>query len=304
MNSTTLIRALVAAAAMTAVNALAQPVAVPAPAKSEIVVGPINIVSEVSGVSITTAVTSYFSVSSSQNSLQVQARTFADLRDLQGKIGTLINTLPLPTDNCRSYSANNPVVSIHSKQLGYASSAAVLRIGGDVDVWDCRENPIPCSRCEWEMKDLPFGIKTKIWGCKTYSCNSPIKNRLLQQPVTATLGLRAVKASDTSARLDVLDPQIELGGNPVLAAVRDGLLNLFRVDINNIAANQLRSAIEAHAVAARGFREAAPQDRERLVRRRRRIPRPEHQRERIGRRRRPHAVPRRPGRQEVAVTAA
>ena len=212
----------------------------PAPAPNEVVLGPVHVPYVVQGVTVVPKVTSYLSVSTSPAAISIKARTYVDLRDLQAKIGSIIDTQPLPRDNCRSYSANNPVVTIHTKQLLLAGDAAAIRVAGDVDVWDCRENPIPNSKVEWR-NDGPFGLS--IPHIVTWP-GSPIKNRLLQQPVSASLGAKLTVPSDTSLGPVMLQPQVDLGGQPGLVAVRDLVLNLFRVDVNALAERALRSAID------------------------------------------------------------
>jgi hypothetical protein len=39
---------------------------------------------------------------------------------------------------------------------------ASFHTDGSVAVWDCRENPIPNSKVEWQIKDIGLGIKTKV----------------------------------------------------------------------------------------------------------------------------------------------
>jgi hypothetical protein len=72
------------------------------------------------------------------------------------------STFKLPSDNCGSYSANNPVVLIPSKELAFKDNSAVFSISGRVEIWDCREKPIPNSKVEWVLKDVGFGVKTKV----------------------------------------------------------------------------------------------------------------------------------------------
>lgn len=212
----------------------------PAPAPNEVMLGPVDAPYAIQGVTIVSKVTGFLSVSTSPKSIGIRTRTFVDLRDLQAKIGSVVDTQPLPRDNCRSYSANNPVVTLHTKQLSVAGDAAVIRLGGDVDVWDCRENPIPNSKVEWR-NDGPFGLS--IPHLITWP-GSPIKNMLLKQPVTATLGAKLSLPSPTSVALVMQQPEVELGGQPALAAVRDALLSLFRVDVNALAAKALSAAID------------------------------------------------------------
>lgn len=218
-----------------------QPVSMPAPREDEVVVGPVDIINEVEGVKILIPVTTYFSAKTEGNALKVSARLFADLFDLQNKIGRIIDKQDLPRNNCRSYSANNPVVTVDTKRLSVAGNSAVLFVGGEVDLWDCRENPVPCTKVEWRNTG-PFGTPSPT--LKRWACNPPIKNKILEQPISMKLPLTLDKASATSVKLTMGKPDVSLGGHPALAAVRDLLLNIFQVDISNLADKNLRNAID------------------------------------------------------------
>jgi hypothetical protein len=80
------------------------------------------------------------------------------LSDLQSKIGSIIDKQDLPRNNCGSYSANNPVVTIDRKRLDLAGTAAVVTIGGEVDVWDCRENPAQMVEGTGPGGAIPFSV--------------------------------------------------------------------------------------------------------------------------------------------------
>jgi hypothetical protein len=209
------------------------------PKPDEVQVGPTLIEQVVQGVPITVKVTSFMSISTSPTGLSVKARTYADLSDIQAKVGSIVDTFPLPRDNCRSYSANNPVVTVSSKRLNLSGNALVFTAGGEVVMWDCRENPIPNSKIEW--KKGPFGIpypKIVTWP------GSPIKNKLLSQPVTASIPITLAPAAEAGIRANLGDANVELGGNPALSAVRDFLLRLFKVDVNERANEAIQAAVD------------------------------------------------------------
>lgn len=72
-----------------------------------------------------------------------------------------------------------------------------------------------------------------------------------RQPMTldwngaaARLPLTLEVVDRTAVRLNMGRPNVALGGDPVLSALRDHLLNLFRVDPNNLSTNALRSAVD------------------------------------------------------------
>ena len=209
------------------------------PAKpDELVVGPLTVSQNVQGVPVNVVSTTYLSLHTTNEGLNFRARVVADLRDLQSKIGSVIDTIPLPTNNCGSFSANNPVVTIWGKELKPEGSAAVLWLHGHVDVWDCRENPIPNSKLEW-VNDGPFGLsrpKIVTWP------GSPIKNKLAQQPFDVSEPVSLEKTSDTTIRLVLGKPDIKLGGQFV--AITNGVLRLAGIDLNEKANAALQSAID------------------------------------------------------------
>lgn len=214
----------------------------PTPAADEVQVGPVDVPQSLQGVAVNFRITSMISVGTSPAGIAIRTRTFGDLRDLQSKIGSVIDTFALPHDNCRSYSASNPVVKLHTKRLDLSGGAVVLTLAGDVEGWDCRENPIPNSKIEW-VDERWLGVSVRRPKIVTWP-GSPIKNLLIAQPVTAKLGARLQVDSDSTVQLVMDTPQIELGGHPALGAVRDALLNLFKVDINKLAEQQLRRAVD------------------------------------------------------------
>lgn len=229
----------------------------PSPTPDEVQMGPVDVPQNLQGVPVNIRVTSLISVKTSPTGISVRTRTFGDLRDLQAKIGSVVDTFPVPRDNCRSFSGNNPVVKIHTKRLDLAGAAVVFTLAGDVEGWDCRENPIPNSKVEW-VEEKWLGVPVRRPKIVTWP-GSPIKNLLITQPITAKLTARLQLASDSTVQLVMDPPQVELGGHHVLAAVRDALLNLFKVDINKLAEQQLRQAIDPAALQV-----ALPDDVKRL----------------------------------------
>jgi hypothetical protein len=78
----------------------------------------------------------------------------ADLIDLQNKVGAIIDTFPLPKNNCASFSPHNPVVFVPSKEIDVTGNDPVLRVGGNVVLWECLQNPVANSKVEWETKRI------------------------------------------------------------------------------------------------------------------------------------------------------
>ncbi|QYE37012.1 hypothetical protein KZX46_21095 (plasmid) [Polymorphobacter sp. PAMC 29334] len=210
------------------------------PGPHEVQVGPVDVPQVIQTIPVVIKATSFMAVDTSPTGLTVQARMFANLGDLQAKIGSIVDTFPLPRDNCRSFSSNNPVVTIDTKSLGLSGNSLIFTVSGSVVVWDCRENPIPNSKLEWK-NDGPFGLS--IPHVVTWP-GSPIKNKLLSQPISASIPITLSPLSDRSIKVTLGQPDVKLGGQPYLAAIRDMLLGLFKVSINNLASDAIKSAVD------------------------------------------------------------
>lgn len=211
----------------------------------ELQVGPVNLTQDVNGVSVVSIVTSFFKLQTNESGLFLKARIVSDLSDLQRKIGQIIDTFPLPSDNCRSYSGNNPVVIIPRKELTFVDKAAVLNIGGSVVMWDCRENPVPNSKVEWKTETVAsfFGkkVKTKVPKVITWP-GSPIKNKLGSQSFDVSLPIIAYAPNPQTAEIKFGNPRINLKGQ--YAFITKGILNIAGIDINSEAKKALTKAID------------------------------------------------------------
>jgi hypothetical protein len=191
----------------------------------------------VEGVALQAPVYTFLSVKPVDAQIQLHARVIADLSDLQHKIGPLIDTIPLPTDNCSHFGFDNIVARIWGKQLTVNGSTATLKLNGNVEIWTCLKNPVQCSKVEWD------GIIPKgVW----WDCNPPIKNRNLSQPFEATLPFQVEVAGPQSYALKLGDPAVDLGG--ALGGVTEGILKIAGVDINAKAKEVLNGAIRPEAL--------------------------------------------------------
>lgn len=207
---------------------------------NEVQVGPIAVQQDVNSISVTSNVTSFFSLKTENSALHLKARVIANLSDLQRKIGAIVDTFPLPHENCGSYSGNNPVVKLPTKSLTVSGNKALFSLSGNVEMWDCRENPIPNSKVEWEVKDIGFGIKTKVPVVTTWP-GSPIKNMLASQSFDATLPLIAYAPDTLTAAIKFEKPNINLKGQ--YAFITEGVLSIAGIDINAEAQKALDKAI-------------------------------------------------------------
>jgi hypothetical protein len=176
----------------------------------------------------------------------IQVKAVADLGDLQRKISQLVAGANLPKNNCGSYSANNPVVSLTNTKLTFANGAAVFHTNGDVDVWDCRENPVPNSKVEWQMKG--FGpLKTKVPVVSTWPGN-PIKNKLGTQPFSIDIPVTLKRADGSTLAVDIGEAHADLGGQ--YSDITKDILRLVKVDVNQKLNDAIRNAVDPKALAS------------------------------------------------------
>jgi hypothetical protein len=176
----------------------------------------------------------------------ILVKAVADLGDIQRKIPQFIAGANLPKDNCRSYSANNPVVSLTNTKLTFANGATVFHTNGDVDIWDCRENPVPNSKVEWQMKSIG-PIKTKVPVVSTWPGN-PIKNKLGTQPFSIDIPVTLKRADDSMLAVDIGDAHADLGGQ--YSDITKEILRLVKVDVNQKLNDAIRNAVDPKALAS------------------------------------------------------
>ena len=212
-------------------------------APDKIVVGPVVLTQDVQGISISTSLTSTFSLQTQADGLHLALALDADLGDLQQKFPQLMGTIALPRDNCKSYTLVNPVVSLGNRQLKSSGGNAVVSISGEVDGWTCLQNPVP--ETYWDSTgcrgDLPFGGHY-VFGCPKTRAASPIKNKSFTQPFDASIPVTLQKTADRSVGLVLGQPDIKLGGQFV--AITNGALRLAGIDINDEARKALNKAID------------------------------------------------------------
>ncbi|SHN84240.1 hypothetical protein [Bradyrhizobium erythrophlei] len=215
----------------------------PASQSDRITVGPIVLTQDVQGNAVDTSALMSFAVDTKADGLHLSLTIDASLVDLQHKFARIVDTIPLPRDNCKSFTLVNPVVSLGNRALMAEADNAVVVLSGDVDGWTCLENPVPDTY--WDSTgcrgDLPFGGHY-VFGCPKTRPGSPIKNKSFTQPFDATLPVKLQKTGDASLGLVLGQPNIKLGGQFVFIA--NGLLNIAGVNINDQAKKALERAID------------------------------------------------------------
>lgn len=204
---------------------------------NEVAIGPIPVPQNINGISVTLPVTAFVQITTVSSALQLRARVQIGLADLQTKVGEIVDTFAFPTNNCASFSGNNPVVRVWGKQLSVSGAALNLRLNGDAELWDCRENPVLNSKVEWK-NDGVFGTpspRVVTWP------GDPIKNRLVNQPVTANVPATLKVSNDQTIAVELAPPTVDLGGQ--FGGVTDGVLRLAGVDVSARASEALRQGV-------------------------------------------------------------
>jgi hypothetical protein len=137
------------------------------PGRDEVLLGPISMTQPVQGIPLNVKTSAFLSIKTENNSVVLRVRAIADLADLQAKIAAIIDTAPLPTNNCDAFGLDNIVARIWGKRLDVSDTTAILRLNDDVDGWACVKNPIPCTKLVW-VNDGPCGLtrpKIESWEC-------------------------------------------------------------------------------------------------------------------------------------------
>lgn len=185
------------------------------PRAGESLFGPNPLSQTVQGIPLSTQVFTFLSLKPEGDTWKVNVRAVADLSDLQKKAGALVDTIPLPTDNCAKYSADNIVMKIDDKKLTIDGSVATLAVEGKVEVWTCLETWI----------GGPFKTRT-IPGRHSFSVELPF-------------WLARVDAHTLAIELGQPDPQLK--GD--LGDVAKEILKILGVDLTRQAQEALRRAI-------------------------------------------------------------
>jgi hypothetical protein len=217
-------------------------------AASEVLVGPITVPTDYAGIDLSVPVRAFLNVESAPDGISVSTRLLGDLGNLQNRIAQVIDTFPLPKDNCASH-GTNPVVTIWGKELQVTGAQAVLALHGYVDLWGCAPNPIPNSKVEWR-NDGPLGLS--IPHVVTWP-GDPVKTTLGRQAFDVTLPVALQIVDEHTIALRPGSPNVTLGGQYV--GITSGILRIAGIDINGRAADALH-----HAIDPEKLQQALPQE--------------------------------------------
>lgn len=189
-------------------------------------IGPVILRQPVNGTEVSIPVTTNARLFKEKDSARLTGTVTAGLSDLQGKIGAIMDAMPLPTNNCESFSPNNLVVRISGSQLIPSVPGVLLKLNGEVDVWACTETPVPNSKVEWR-DDGPLG--SRIPHVITWPAD-PIKTKLMTQPFEASIPATLEVQDAQAIILRIGRPDVKIGGQ--FATISNGILHIAGVDIN------------------------------------------------------------------------
>lgn len=175
----------------------------------EVPIPPVSFPQAVRGIPLSISVSGVFSLLPNGSQIQVNARLLADLSDLQHKIGALVGTIPLPTDNCAHFGADNLVARIWGEELTVLGDVATLTLHGDVQDWACIQ--------------IPF--------------LSPAKTILGTQPFDASIPLRVAVADPHTIAAQIGQPSITLGGQ--FASITHWLIGVLGINLNALVKEAL-----------------------------------------------------------------
>lgn len=199
------------------------------PRKDEALLGIHPLSQTVQGVPLSTPVFGFLTLLPEGDSLRLNTRVAVDLSDLQQKTGPLVDTIPLPTDNCARYSLDNIVMRIEGKQITIHGKVATLRLNGKAEVWTCLE--------------VPF--------------SSPFKNRNVRASFEVAIPFWLAVVDSHTVAVDLGDPKVQIKGD--LGDLAEEVLKILGVDLNRQAKEALRRAINPNQLKA-----SLPEDLRRL----------------------------------------
>jgi hypothetical protein len=137
----------------------------------------------------------------------VAVEVTVDLSDLQAKIGPLIDTISLPSENCPFTGVGNAVLRISQKRIVNEGTVASLKFSGDAEIWACVSVP-------------SAGL---------------VKTRLGSQPFDVEMSFELTVINPSTIGVIVRKPRISYGGN-LSPDVKKALLNSISIISTQVTA--------------------------------------------------------------------
>jgi hypothetical protein len=204
----------------------------------ELAAPPVTFKPTVQGVPLSIPVSFFLSLAPAGSQIKIGARVVADLSDLQSKTGSLIDTIPLPTNPADHFGVDNFVVAIPEKSLAVEGNIATLSLKGNIDVWLYAQNPVQCSRVEWDEVHV-FGGVIRVPRVVFYDCT--INQPLGSQPFKASVPFSVAAVDSQTVAVQLGKPMIDLEGP--LGGVTTGILQIAGVDLSSQAKALLDRAL-------------------------------------------------------------
>ena len=184
-------------------------------------IGPLTFRESLRGVPLALRGSAFLSFKPTEkNQFLFSARIVADLSDLQKKISNIIDTVPLPSDNCARHAVDNLVPRILEKEITLEGEVATLRLAGELDVWAC---------------DIALH-------CRLLGCHDVMKTKI-ESTFEMQIPVHFVVAASNTAVFAVGDPQVNIRGIRDVDRLAETILRAVGVDIEGKAKAALKRAI-------------------------------------------------------------
>lgn len=196
--------------------------------------GIVEVDTQLSGQPIKLPISVNLEINTVANGVKVDVTTKTNLSDLQAKFFTILQTAPLPRDNCPSY-GNHVLPYLESASLQGSGHQAVFSLIGHADGWTCQKNPIPETVCT-SYKEVCFIKCFKVCEKLTTRDGSPIKAKISEgfnASVPFTLSTIDGKSIQINPGAASVNPRGDLG------KFLNGLAGIFKTDLSSLASNKL-----------------------------------------------------------------
>ena len=89
---------------------------------------------------------------------EINVRVAVNLSNLQKNIGSLVDTIALPTNTC-AHPGQNITLHIWGKTLDSQGNRAILALNGNIDIWNCVKIPFGMADAKTRVAEQPFEAK-------------------------------------------------------------------------------------------------------------------------------------------------
>jgi hypothetical protein len=216
-----------------------------APARAQVIVGPVSIEREILGQSVSVPFTALIEATRNAGSVTLEVILEGDLTDLQSKFNAIARSIPLPQDNCPREGTHTLSV-IEDAALQPAGTTAVIRVRARATVWQCASNPIPSCTVFMGQQcvDLgPFGRPCTDVPQTRCEPGSPIKTILVQEGFWGDLPMTLTTRDQRSLDIVPGSPDIHPRGD--LGRFINDLARLFNSDLNPLAQRELDKLVDS-----------------------------------------------------------